>query len=137
MCPSLAYSTENVITSYSIHYTKLYENLLKRYPDAQLIYGGEHSVLYPGFINTHVHLEFSANTTALQYGGFMSWLDSVIEKRNDLLEQCDNTLMKSKINEMLHSGTTAFGAISSFGAELEVCAQSPQRVVFFNRNNFV
>ncbi len=108
------------------------QNLLKRYPDAQLIYGGEHSVLYPGFINTHVHLEFSANTTALQYGGFMSWLDSVIEKRNDLLEQCDNTLMKSKINEMLHSGTTAFGAISSFGAELEVCAQSPQRVVFFN-----
>ena len=33
---------------------------------------------------------------------------------------------------MLHSGITAFGAISSFGTELEVCEQTPQKVVFFN-----
>lgn len=108
------------------------QNLSKHYTDTELIYCGEHSVLYPGFINTHVHLEFSANTTALKYGGFMPWLDSVIEKRNDLLERCDNALMAKKLNEMLHSGITAFGAISSFGSELEVCANSPQRVVFFN-----
>ncbi len=106
--------------------------IMEQFPDATLHYGGEFSILYPGFINTHVHLEFSANTTSLQYGNFMEWLDCVIEKRNDLLGQCDNQLMENKINEMLSSGITTFGAISSFGAELEVCATSPQRVVFFN-----
>ncbi len=30
------------------------------------------------------------------------------------------------------SGVTTFGAISSFGNELEVCEKTPQRVVFFN-----
>ena len=33
---------------------------------------------------------------------------------------------------MLKSGVTTFGAISSFGAELEVCANLDQRVIFFN-----
>ena len=108
------------------------QNLLEKYADADLHYAGKNSVLYPGFVNTHVHLEFSANTTSLKYGGFMPWLDSVIEKRDELLQVCDNALMRSKTEEMLHSGITAFGAISSFGAELEVCAQTPQRVVFFN-----
>jgi cytosine/adenosine deaminase-related metal-dependent hydrolase len=62
----------------------------------------------------------------------MSWLDSVVENRNDLIHMCDNALMLSKIEEMLHSGITTFGAISSFGVELEACMKAPQRVVFFN-----
>lgn len=108
------------------------KELTDKYPDADVHYAGKHTILYPGFINTHVHLEFSANTTALKYGEFMPWLDSVIEKRDNLLHRCDNTLMKKKTEEMLSSGVTTFGAISSFGAELEVCSTIPQRVIFFN-----
>ena len=108
------------------------KELTEKYPDANIHYAGKHSILYPGFINTHVHLEFSANTTSLKYGGFMPWLNSVIEKREDLLQACDNALIQEKTEEMLVSGVTTFGAISSFGAELEVCTQIPQRVVFFN-----
>lgn len=109
-----------------------FENLKRKYPDAGIAYSGANSILYPGFINTHVHLEFSANTTALQYGSFRTWLDSVIEKRDELLQACDNTLMQQKTEEMLASGVTTFGAVSSFGAELEICTGIPQRVVFFN-----
>jgi cytosine/adenosine deaminase-related metal-dependent hydrolase len=61
------------------------ETLKKKYPDAKVIQTEENSILYPGFINTHVHLEFSANKTSLQYGSFMPWLDSVIEHRDDLM----------------------------------------------------
>jgi len=32
----------------------------------------------------------------------------------------------------MKSGITTFGAISSFGTELEVCTQTPQKVIFFN-----
>jgi cytosine/adenosine deaminase-related metal-dependent hydrolase len=108
------------------------ENLQKKYPEANLQECQKSSVLYPGFINTHVHLEFSANSTTLQYGSFMPWLDSVIENRETLVGKCDNNMMKKACEEMMASGITTFGAISSFGTELEVCMQTPQKVLFFN-----
>ena len=108
------------------------EDLRKQYPDAEVIETEPHSVIYPGFINTHVHLEFSANKTSLKYGSFMPWLDTVIEHREDLVGCCDNAMMMDECQTMLHSGTTTFGAISSFGNELEICEKAPQRVVFFN-----
>ncbi|CAA6798450.1 MAG: BOX elements [uncultured Sulfurovum sp.] len=108
------------------------ENLQKQYPDSTLIEQQENSILYPGFINTHVHLEFSKNKTTLQYGSFMPWLDSVIANREDLVGACSNDVMMDACNEMLSSGVTTFGAISSFGTELEVCTKTPQKVIFFN-----
>ncbi|NOR56637.1 MAG: metal-dependent hydrolase [Sulfurovum sp.] len=108
------------------------EVLTKKYPDATQIQTKPHSILFPGFINTHVHLEFSANKTSLKYGSFMPWLDSVIEHREDLVGACDNAVMIKECKAMLASGITTFGAISSFGNELEVCEKTPQRVVFFN-----
>ena len=108
------------------------ENLIDKYPDAQIIRAKPYTVLYPGFINTHVHLEFSANKTSLKYGSFMPWLDSVIEHRDDLMKECDNEMMRHECKEMLRSGITTFGAISSFGTELQICEEVPQRVVFFN-----
>ena len=108
------------------------EVLETKYPDANIIKTEPNSVLYPGFINTHIHLEFSANKTSLKYGSFMPWLDSVIEHREDLVGACDNVVMMGECETMLRSGITTFGAISSFGNELEVCEKTPQRVVFFN-----
>jgi len=108
------------------------EVLETKYPDANIIQTEPDSVLYPGFINTHVHLEFSANKTSLKYGAFMPWLDSVIEHREDLVAASNNDVMIEECTAMLRSGITTFGAISSFGNELEVCEKTPQRVVFFN-----
>jgi len=108
------------------------EVLQKKYPDAEVIQTEPHSVIYPGFINTHVHLEFSANKTSLKYGSFMPWLDTVIEHRDELTGNCNNQVMQKECHNMLKSGITTFGAISSFGNELEVCEKTPQRVVFFN-----
>lgn len=108
------------------------EVLKDKYPDAKVIQTEPNSILYPGFINTHVHLEFSANKTSLIYGSFKPWLDSVIEHRDELVSACNNEMMMYQCEEMMHSGITTFGAISSFGNELEVCEKTPQRVVFFN-----
>ncbi len=108
------------------------EEIISDHPDAQIVRAAPHTVIYPGFINTHVHLEFSANRTSLTYGDFMHWLDSVIEHRDDLVQQCDDAMMEEATGDMLRSGITSFGAISSFGTELEVCKRIPQRVTFFN-----
>jgi len=125
---------ENQAVSFSntIHEVDTLEALSEKYPNAEQIQTAPHSVIFPGFINSHVHLEFSSNKTSLKYGSFMPWLDSVIEHREDLVGACDNEVMMKECEAMLASGITTFGAISSFGNELEVCTKTPQRVVFFN-----
>ncbi|RUM72353.1 MAG: metal-dependent hydrolase [Sulfurovum sp.] len=132
------YSNGNYLQNHAIAFEEdikeidSYEALVAKYPDAKRIKSAPYTVIYPGFINPHVHLEFSANKTSLRYGSFMPWLDSVIANRDDLLQECDNVMMEREINQMLKSGITTFGAISSFGTELQVCEAAPQRVVFFN-----
>ncbi len=106
--------------------------LTQIYSDAQIIRTDPHTIVYPGFINTHIHLEFSANRTTLRYGDFMQWLESVIEYRDELVQQCDDAMMEDATRQMLRSGITSFGAVSSFGTELELCRRIPQRVTFYN-----
>lgn len=108
------------------------EELQKKYPDITHMQTPPNSVLLPGLINVHVHLEFSANQSMLSYGDFIPWLQSVIKHREELSALATTELIASKLSAMLKSGTTSLGAISSFGADLEACAQTPQRVVYFN-----
>jgi len=93
---------------------------------------GPNSVLMPGLINTHTHLEFSANKSSLVYGDFITWLNSVIAKRENLLNDCQNNCYKKAIDQMKKSGIVAFGEISSTGLDLEQLSSSDLKVVYFN-----
>ncbi|MBS4069219.1 MAG: metal-dependent hydrolase [Sulfurimonas sp.] len=108
------------------------EKLKKEFPNAEITTLQKNSLLMPGLINAHVHVEFSANKTNLSYGDFISWLYSVIENREELIGGCQNECMSKAIDYMLESGITTFGAVSSHGMDLEACASAPQNVVFFN-----
>jgi cytosine/adenosine deaminase-related metal-dependent hydrolase len=108
------------------------QELQAKHPTATLIATPPNSVVLPGLINTHVHLEFSANQTRLNYGDFIPWLQSVIAHRDELSALATTELIGSKLQEMLKSGTTSLGAISSFGADLEACVNATQRIVYFN-----
>lgn len=109
-----------------------FDNLIKEYPNAEVTTLREHSLLMPGLINAHVHIEFSKNKTELSYGDFLNWLYSVIENRADLVNDCGLTCMSQAIDKMLQNGITSFGAISSHALDLEACANAKQNVVFFN-----
>ncbi|MCK9454461.1 MAG: metal-dependent hydrolase [Sulfurimonas sp.] len=108
------------------------KELKKEFPDAVVTKLKKNSLLMPGLINAHVHLEFSANRTKLSYGDFISWLYSVIENREELIGGCDSSCMTKAIDSMLESGITTFGAISSHGMDLQACADAKQNVIFFN-----
>lgn len=108
------------------------ETLQKRYPDASYHDMGAHSLLMPGLINPHVHLEFSANKTTLRYGDFIPWLESVIKHRDELSSECDSCCIEQTLESIMISGTTTVGAVSSFGEDLEPCVKSPVNVVYFN-----
>ena len=129
---------DRVATNLSIAFDKTiekiapFEELLNEYPNADVTTLRENSLLMPGLINAHVHIEFSANKTELSYGDFMGWLYSVIENREELIGGCSKDCMSSAIDAMLESGITTFGAISSHGMDLEACANVAQNVAYFN-----
>jgi len=127
-----------VVANLSVAYDKQIEKiapideLVALYPDAKITTLREHSLLMPGLINAHVHIEFSKNKTELTYGDFLNWLYSVIENRADLINDCDVGCMGRAIDKMLTNGITTFGAISSHAMDLEACAKAKQNVIFFN-----
>lgn len=129
---------DRVSTNLSIAFDKIihkiapFDELIEQFPDAKVTTLRENSLIMPGLINAHVHIEFSSNKTNLSYGDFIAWLYSVIENREELIGGCDSSCMKKAIDSMLDSGITTFGAISSHGMDLEACENAKQNVVFFN-----
>lgn len=107
-----------------------YQSLLEKYPEAKATFHNE-SILLPALSNPHIHFEFSNNKTTLTYGDFGKWLDSVIEKREGLFENLEQSIQK-QIELQLQSGIASVGAISSYGYDIPLLANSPLRVQLFN-----
>lgn len=109
-----------------------FEDIIQKYPNTPIIETAPNSIILPGLINPHVHLEFSANKTTLKYGNFMAWLGSVIEHRADLIEKADTALIDTEIKNILQTGTTTLGAVSSYGFDMQSCIDTPLTVVYFS-----
>lgn len=109
-----------------------FKELKQKYNDIEIIGSGKNSVIMPGLINAHTHLEFSANKTTLKYGNFIQWLNSVIQNREELIEKANTQLLEETLNRILKSGTTTIGAISSYGFDMEACIKTPINVVYFS-----
>ncbi len=109
------------------------ENELKReYPKAKFIKLPKNQILMPGLINTHIHLEYYKNKTTLKYGDFISWLKSVIKHQQEFIDSCDKEELKKILQDLIKSGTTTIGEISSFGLDIEACKESLINVILFN-----
>jgi len=106
------------------------ENIQKKYSQ-NMKYLGKNSVIMPGLINSHVHLEFSSNKTTLEYGNFIQWLFSVIKNRDELIEKATHEVISNELQQMINNGTTTIGAISSYGFDMETCIQTTLNVVYF------
>ncbi|MEA2049240.1 MAG: metal-dependent hydrolase [Campylobacterota bacterium] len=107
------------------------DDFIEKYPLEEIEYQGSSSVIMPGLINTHVHLEFSANKTTLKYGNFVNWLFSVITHREDLIEKATEELIDNELKKMIKNGTTTVGAISSYGFDMNSCIKSALNIVYF------
>lgn len=103
----------------------------EKYPNIEILELEQNSVLMPGLINSHIHLEFSANKTSLKYANFYSWLNSVIKHRENLVEKATSSLIEQELKKILKTGTTTIGAISSYSFDLDALLKSPINKLFF------
>ena len=132
LTPDVLLKDQAVAFDTSIQKIAPLQELIKEFPNAEVTELEKNSLLMPGLINAHVHIEFSANKNHLSYGDFLNWLYSVIENREELINGCDVNCMAEAIDAMLENGITTFGAISSHAMDLEACANAKQNVIFFN-----
>jgi cytosine/adenosine deaminase-related metal-dependent hydrolase len=107
------------------------KDIIKKYPNLKEKHGGANSILMPGLINSHIHLEFCSNKTTLKYGNFMEWLNSVISNRDELVDKASTQLIDNELKQLIKNGTTTIGAISSFGFDFDSCIKTPLNVVYF------
>jgi cytosine/adenosine deaminase-related metal-dependent hydrolase len=109
-----------------------FDNLRERFPDSEVLEVRENTFLMAGLINSHVHLEYSHHTTEYDYGTYMGWLKSIIRNFQNLAQSVSTEKIERAIQDMLESGTTYIGAISSMGLDFETLKSSPIRKTVFN-----
>ncbi len=109
-----------------------YESLSAEFKNAKKTFI-PNGILLPALINAHIHFEFGGVLAEFCYGDFGKWLDSLMENRDNVLENdAFESIINQGINEQLKSGVGSVGAISSYGNDMEILAHSPLRCVYFN-----
>lgn len=90
------------------------------------------TVLLPGLINAHVHLEFTAFKGKVPfYGDFFDWLVKIGEKSRTFSPNDWSSSVRSGLNEALHYGTTFLCEVSTYFHSCSVLYRSPVRTLFF------
>ena len=84
------------------------------HPNFEITYK-PNSILTPGFINAHTHLELSFIHRIKEFSSFFDWVDQINLKRLNIPEKEQLTINKEIIRRATHKGTVAFGDITNTG----------------------
>lgn len=105
--------------------------LKSRYPEEETIDLG-YSILLPGFINTHTHLEYSILRGMCDDLPFAPWIIQLIKKSSGLNKSDWQTSAELGVLEAIHSGITTVGEISRTGAGFQAALKSGIRGIVFS-----
>jgi cytosine/adenosine deaminase-related metal-dependent hydrolase len=106
-------------------------------PADEIPLAGEHrrlgeSLLLPGLINAHCHLELSAYHGALAAGNLWSWLEELVAlRRQPGASAKEQAAVPAAVQSMLRSGTTCVGDVSRAAWLQEFLAGSRIRQVCY------
>jgi len=90
------------------------------------------SIIMPGLVNAHTHLELTALQNQLTaYGTFTDWIMQLIEKRKTWTDSDFRASAKKGAQLSLASGTTLVGDIASSRVSWEAAKEVPLRRVVF------
>ncbi|MCG8405775.1 MAG: amidohydrolase family protein [Phycisphaerales bacterium] len=90
------------------------------------------SILLPGFVNAHTHLELTCYRDQLSPGPLWTWLEQLTALRfRSEAEPLEREAVRIGAAESLAAGVTCVGDISRTGLSVEVLKKSPIRKVCF------
>ena len=105
--------------------------LLKDHPEATGRDLGE-AILLPGLVNVHTHLELSVLRGQVHPGhSFVDWVLTLLERKQGLGWEAYVTAVEEGIAELIRSGTTCVGDVSSIGASFMGLKRSGLRGVVY------
>ena len=93
----------------------------------------KNSVILPGFINSHIHLELHWVQKLLEpFKSFPSWLNQIIKLKKNFDNSKVPYWVNKSLNECINSGVTTIGEISSYdGLDYKPILDKKIRVVYF------
>ncbi|MHB8172940.1 MAG: amidohydrolase family protein, partial [Nitrospirota bacterium] len=106
-------------------------HILKKYPSEHVV-DLEDRLIMPGLINAHTHLELSHLKGRIgERREFFDWIIELVETRRKLGTKNLQQAVRSSLIELLTSGTTCIGDISSTEAALPMLSKSGLRAAVF------
>jgi len=106
------------------------KEIRQNYPSVEVI-DLPNSVLLPGFVNAHAHLELTSLRDFPYPGNFTHWIETLVQKKAETSDLDYEKGLRAGIQESLRSGTTTIGDHVSFNTDLTTLIQSPLRGVLF------
>ena len=93
----------------------------------------KNSVVLPGFINSHIHLELHWVQKLLEpFKSFPSWLNQIIKLKKNFNNSKIPYWVNKSLNECINSGVTTIGEISSYdGLDYKPILDKKIRAVYF------
>ena len=106
-------------------------NDISNHESCQIIDLGN-SVIMPGFVNTHTHLDLTHLHNFIKYNGdFTDWIRQLVNAKKEWTESEYLSSIRSGIKSSLESGTTTVADITRNGLALEELQKSNIRKTLF------
>jgi len=106
------------------------ERILKKYP-AYRVYRLENTILMPGLINVHAHLELPPLLDDIRARSFPDWVLNLIRVKKKLDKTAYTIAAKQNVRLLIQSGTTTVGEICTHGVSPGVLKQSGLRATIY------
>jgi cytosine/adenosine deaminase-related metal-dependent hydrolase len=106
------------------------DTIIRKYPGNRVV-RMEHSLLMPGLVNAHVHLELPPLPNLIRTRGYTDWVLTIIKTKKDFTQNIYTTAAKQNIAAIMASGTTTVAEICSHNASPAALFQSGLRAVIY------
>ena len=121
-----------VVRAGRIHDVGPYRLVSSRHPEERVRDLGETSILFPGFVNVHAHLELTLLRGFIGERSFFPWLRHVVQVKADALRSADS-MFHSLLGaaEMIRAGITCIADCTDTGTPFDALAVSGLRGIVF------
>lgn len=106
------------------------EKIIMKYPGNRVVHLAD-SVLLPGLINLHVHLELPPLLDLIRAKTFPDWVINLIGKKKGLTSRDYDLATRQNIKMLIHTGTTTVAEICTHNISPAILKQSGLRAIIY------